>query len=125
MRRVILAGSMALLLLLAGCGGESVSETGTWVLESAADGAGTPLPAVADVTCTIGPGGALTLSGDLEGTGTCASKIVDDRTLRLEVSMEDGGAFTGVCGVRGYSDGTSTPTLLLSNGDYILSFLPE
>ena len=85
----------------------------------------TPLPAVADVTCTIGPGGALTLSGDLEGTGTCASKIVDDRTLRLEVSMEDGGAFTGVCGVRGYSDGTSTPTLLLSNGDYILSFLPE
>ena len=121
MRRVILA----LLLLLAGCGGGSVSEAGTWVLESAADGAGTPLPAVADVTCTIGPGGALTLSGDLEGTGTCASKIVDDRTLRLEVSMEDGSAFTGVCGVRGYSDGTSTPTLLLSNGDYILSFLPE
>ena len=39
--------------------------------------------------------------------------------------MEDGGAFTGVCGVRGYSDGTSTSTLLLSNGDYILSFLPE
>ena len=126
MRRAVLIGAVAaLLLLLAGCGGESVSETGTWVLESAADGAGTPLPAVADVTCTIGPGGALTLSGDLEGTGTCASKIVDDRTLRLEVSMEDGSAFTGVCGVRGYSDGTSTPTLLLSNGDYILSFLPE
>ena len=77
-----------------------------------------------DVTCTIGPGGALTLSGDLEGTGTCASKIVDDRTLRLEVSMEDGSAFTGVCGVRDYDSGGSTPVLLLSNADYILSFLP-
>ena len=65
------------------------------------------------------------LSGDLEGTGACASESVDDRTLRLEVSMEDGSAFTGVCGVRDYSDGTSTPTLLLSNGDCILSFLPE
>ena len=126
MRRAVLIGAVAaLLLLLAGCGGGSVSEIGTWVLESAADGAGTPLPAVADVTCTIGPGGALILSGDLEGTGACASKIVDDRTLRLEVSMEDGSAFTGVCGVRDYSDGTSTPALLLSNGDHILSFLPE
>ena len=126
MRRAVFIGGMTvLLLLLAGCGGESVSEAGTWVLESAADGAGTPLPAVADVTCTIGPGGALTLSGDLEGTGACASESVDDRTLRLEVSMEDGSTFTGVCGVRDYSDGTSTPTLLLSNGDYILSFLPK
>ena len=125
MRRGIFAGAAALILLcLTACGG-AVSPVGAWVLESGADGAGTPLPAVADVTCTIGPGGALILSGDLEGTGACASKIVDDRTLRLEVSMEDGSAFTGVCGVRDYSDGTSTPTLLLSNGDCILSFLPE
>ena len=51
MRRAVFIGAMTvLLLLLAGCGGESVSEAGTWVLESAADGAGTPLPAVADVT---------------------------------------------------------------------------
>ena len=37
MRRAVLIGAVAaLLLLLAGCGGGLVSETGTWTLESAA-----------------------------------------------------------------------------------------
>ena len=124
MRRGIFAGAAALILLcLTACGG-AVSPVGAWVLESGADGAGTPLPAVADVTCAIGADGGLTLSGDLAGEGRCTSQVVDDQTLRLEVSMEDGSAFTGVCGVRDYDSGGSTPVLLLSNADYILSFLP-
>ena len=72
----------------------------------------------------IGGADGLTLSGDLAGEGRCTSQVVDDQTLRLEVSMEDGSAFTGVCGVRDYDSGGSTPVLLLSNADYILSFLP-
>ncbi len=124
MRRGILAMSAALLLLLTACGGRTVSQVGAWTLESAADGRGTPLLSVTDVTCTVEADGTLTLTGDLEGSGTYTAQIVDDRAVRLEVALEDGTAFTGTCGLRTYSDGTSTPTLLLGSADYILSFLP-
>ena len=124
MRKVCMLFCLTALLLLTACGGRPVSETGLWVLESAADGGGTPLPEIRDVTCTIEAGGALTLSGDLTGEGRCSGQDVDD-TRMLTVELSGGVSFTGVCGVRTYDSGASTPVLLLSNEDYILSFLPQ
>ena len=124
MKRLIFVWTAALALLIAGCGARAGSPVGTWQLEVAADGAGQFLEALEDVTCTLAADGGLVLSGDYEAVGTYTSQIVDDKALRLEAATEDGAVWVGTCGVRTYQDGSSTPVLLLSSKDYILSFLP-
>ena len=125
MRRAILFAAAALLLLLTGCGTRNSSPAGTWQLESAADGTGETLEDWTDITCTLTGDGSLTFSGDFETSGTYTAQTIDSETLRLEAATEDGSVWVGTYGVRSYQDGSTTPVLLLSSEDYILSFLPE
>ena len=115
---------MLAIFLLTGCNA-APSPVGTWELESAADGEGQFLEDIQAVTCTLSQSGEVAFSGDLELEGVYDAQPVDDRAIRITGTTEDGTEWVGTCGIRNYDDGSSTPVLLLSSEDYILSFLPE
>ena len=124
MRRYIIICITALILyLLAGCSA-TPSPVGTWELEAAADGGGQPLEKIQAVTCVFSQSGEVTLTGDLELEGIYDAQPVDDRAIRITGTTTDGAEWVGTCGIRTYYDGSSTPTLLLSSENYILTFLP-
>lgn len=125
MKKLLFSWLAVLVFLLVGCGAHVDSPVGTWQLELAADGRGEPLEEWTDITCTLTGDGNLTFSGDFETTGTYTTQTVDSETLRLEAATEDGSAWVGTYGVRSYQDGSTTPVLLLSCDNYILSFLSE
>ena len=77
------------------------------------------------LTCIVSRDGRLALSGDWNTQGSYLAQAMADGTLRLEVNLDDGSNWIGTCGIRTYADGSETLTLLLSNQDYILSFLPQ
>ena len=131
---IFLCAYILIVFILSACsnGNATISEIGTWKMESVANSDGEFIVHSnyadndSNLSCTFYEDNTFSLSGDkIDNWSGTYTKVTADNALSLTLEFSNKSIANAVCGKREYNNGNIVDSLIITTDEKIISFLRE